>query len=150
VGPSASKSESPLPPSARLVAESLARTPAKLPYETQPPPSVHSLAETPLSPSVEAIVAKSAVPAKPAEAKPIELVRKPAKAAAFDDLQTSTDIEKLVASGRAVRVAIKRSTRDKGLYVVRRLEAGKPPFGSREALVVLPDGDLSIFNDDQE
>ena len=106
--------------------------------------------QTPLSPSVEPVVARSTAPAKPAEAKPIELVRKPVKSAAFDDLQASTDLEKLVASGRAVRIAIKRSTRDKGLYVVRRLEAGKPPFGSREALIVLADGDTSIFSDDQD
>jgi hypothetical protein len=123
----------PPPPSAR------AQTPAR---QTKPPPKPSirpARTETPPAPSVRP---------KPTGEKPLELVRKPPESRAFDELETSTALEKLVASGRAVRVSIKRSSRDKSLYVVRRLTSGKLPFGSREAVVVLIEADPSLFSDD--
>jgi hypothetical protein len=61
---------------------------------------------------------------------------------ALDDLSASANLQSLVAQGRAVRVSVKRSARDDGLYVVRRIPAGKVlPAGSREAILVLPEAD---------
>jgi hypothetical protein len=51
----------------------------------------------------------------------------------------------LVASGRAVRVLVKRSTRDEELYVVRRPVNGKPVYDAREAVIVLLEPDADFF-----
>lgn len=50
----------------------------------------------------------------------------------------------LIAQGRAVRVAVKRSAIDGSLYVVRPL-GGKPAAGAREALLILSEPDQSFF-----
>lgn len=43
-------------------------------------------------------------------------------------------------TAREVRVAVKRSTLDEGLFVVRPLPAGAvPPAGAREAVLVFSD-----------
>lgn len=55
-------------------------------------------------------------------------------------------LEQLVESGRALRVVIKRSARDEGLYVVRRAGNDPPSFGAREALLVLCDPDDGFFD----
>jgi hypothetical protein len=52
----------------------------------------------------------------------------------------------LIAQGRAVRVAVKRSALDGALYVVRPL-AGRPTAGAREALLVLAEPDPAFFSD---
>jgi hypothetical protein len=54
-------------------------------------------------------------------------------------------LRQLMASGRAVKVLVKRSTRDEGLYVVRRAGSDAPTFGTREAVVVLLEPDDSFF-----
>lgn len=51
----------------------------------------------------------------------------------------------LLESGRAVRVVVKRSTRDDELYVVRRAQDGAPPLGTREAVIVLLEPDDGFF-----
>ena len=54
-------------------------------------------------------------------------------------------LQQLLESGRAVKVVVKRSVRDEGLYVVRRAEAGTSTLGTREAVIVLLDADDSFF-----
>lgn len=54
-------------------------------------------------------------------------------------------IAQLLASGRAVEVAIKRSARDEALYVVRRPQGEVPALGARRAVVVLLDPDDEFF-----
>jgi hypothetical protein len=51
----------------------------------------------------------------------------------------------LIAQGRAVRVAVKRSALDGALYVVRPI-AGRPSAGAREALLVLAEPDPAFFS----
>jgi hypothetical protein len=51
----------------------------------------------------------------------------------------------LIAQGRAVRVAVKRSAIDGALYVVRPL-VGRPSAGAREALLVLAEPDPAFFS----
>jgi hypothetical protein len=61
---------------------------------------------------------------------------------ALEDMSTSAQLQSLLASGRAVRVSVKRSARDDGLYVVRKIAVGKAlPVGAREAILVLPEVD---------
>ena len=52
---------------------------------------------------------------------------------------TDAALEQLLASGRAVKVVVKRSTRDEDLYVLRRADAHAPALGTREAVIVLLD-----------
>jgi hypothetical protein len=61
----------------------------------------------------------------------------------------STDasaLQLLVASGRAVEVAVKRSTRDDGLYVLRRRHGDAPALGARRAVLVLLEPDDGFFD----
>jgi hypothetical protein len=53
-------------------------------------------------------------------------------------------LQHLLDSGRAVKVQVKRSVRDEGLYVVRRV-GGTPALGAREAVMVLLDADDEFF-----
>jgi hypothetical protein len=55
------------------------------------------------------------------------------------------DLAALIASGRAVRVLVKRSARDEALYVVRRAASGKPVLDAREAVLVLLEPDAEFF-----
>jgi len=54
-------------------------------------------------------------------------------------------LQQLLDAGRAVRVVVKRSTRDEGLYVVRRAEGHAPTLGTREAVMVLLEADADFF-----
>ena len=55
-------------------------------------------------------------------------------------------LKQLLDSGRAVKVVVKRSARDEGLYVVRRAGGDKPALGTREAVIVLLEPDDGFFN----
>ncbi|RYZ10174.1 MAG: hypothetical protein EOO73_00950 [Myxococcales bacterium] len=55
-------------------------------------------------------------------------------------------IRQLLESGRAVEVAVKRSTREEGLYVVRRPQTDVPALGARRAIILLLDPDDSYFD----
>jgi hypothetical protein len=59
-------------------------------------------------------------------------------------VRRSTDaaLEQLLASGRAVKVVVKRSTRDEDLYVLRRADAQAPALGTREAVIILLDAQV--------
>jgi hypothetical protein len=54
-------------------------------------------------------------------------------------------LQNLLSTGRAVKVAIKRSARDEGLYVVRQAEDPAHGIGTREAIVVLLEPDEEFF-----
>jgi hypothetical protein len=54
-------------------------------------------------------------------------------------------LEQLLQSGRAVKVAIKRSTRDDELYVVRRADGNSAGLGARQAVLVLLEPDPEFF-----
>lgn len=54
-------------------------------------------------------------------------------------------LKQLVDSKRAVKVVVKRSARDEGLYIVRPADGTSLPPGAREALVVLLDADEGFF-----
>ena len=54
-------------------------------------------------------------------------------------------VSQLLASGRAVKVSVKRSARDDGLYVVRRDEGSAAGLGTREAVIVLLEPDDGFF-----
>lgn len=54
-------------------------------------------------------------------------------------------LKQLLDSGRAVKVVVKRSARDEGLYVVRRADSHAPALGTREAVIVLLDNDDGFF-----
>ena len=111
----------------------LARAAADLATEvgtslTPPPPSVAA----PL-PSVGAPVPSVAPPA-PSVAPPS--LTRPSNESA---------LKQLLDSGRAVKVVVKRSARDEGLYVVRRAEGNAPALGAREAVMLLLDPDDAFF-----
>jgi hypothetical protein len=54
-------------------------------------------------------------------------------------------LEQLLQSGRAVKVAIKRSTRDDELYVVRQVDGHPAGLGTRQAVLVLLEPDPEFF-----
>jgi hypothetical protein len=62
-----------------------------------------------------------------------------AAAAAASPARDTTELalKALLDSGRAVKVVVKRSVRDDGLYVLRRADASEAGLGAREAVVVL-------------
>jgi hypothetical protein len=79
----------------------------------------------------------SSVTPPPATVAPPSLVRGSSDAA----------LRQLLDSGRAVKVVVKRSARDEGLYVLRRQsEDGQSPgLGTRQAIIVLLDADAGFF-----
>jgi len=56
-----------------------------------------------------------------------------------------TALQQLLASGRAVKVVVKRSARDEQLYIVRRADSQAPALGTREAVIVLLEPDDAFF-----
>lgn len=113
-----------------LRAVALARAAADLATE------VGSVAPPPASPA-SATIAVAATAAAPTTASvaPTSMVRGSNEAA----------IEQLLQSGRAVKVAIKRSTRDDELYVVRRADGHSAGLGTRQAVLVLLEPDSEFF-----
>lgn len=59
-------------------------------------------------------------------------------------------LQQLLASGRAVKVVVKRSARDEGLYVVRRADSNASTLGTREAVVVLLEADDDFFTPNKD
>lgn len=54
-------------------------------------------------------------------------------------------VQQLLDSGRAVKVVVRRSARDEGLYVVRRADGHAPALGAREAVLLLLEPDEAFF-----
>jgi hypothetical protein len=54
-------------------------------------------------------------------------------------------IRELLERGRAVKVIVKRSTRDDELYVVRRADGAAAALGGKEAVIVLLEPDDDFF-----
>ena len=69
----------------------------------------------------------------------------PPVSAATPRAHADTALQQLLASGRAVKVVVKRSARDEELYVVRRAENQAPALGTREAVIVLLEPDDDFF-----
>lgn len=113
-----------------LRAVALARAAADLATE------VGSVAPPPAAPAsaTVAVAAAAVAPGTPSVA-PSSTVRGSTEAA----------LEQLLQSGRAVKVAIKRSTRDDDLYVVRRGDEHPPGLGARQAVLVLLEPDAEFF-----
>lgn len=119
-----------------LRAVALARAAADLATEagsslTPPPVSVAAPATATVTPAVTT----SSTPSTAASAAPTSMVRG----------NTDAALKQLLDSGRAVKVVVKRSARDEGLYVVRRAEGHGPALGTREAIVVLLEPDDGFF-----
>jgi hypothetical protein len=54
-------------------------------------------------------------------------------------------LRQLLETGRAVKVAVKRSARDENLFVVRRADGSTHALGTREAIIVLLEPDEAFF-----
>jgi hypothetical protein len=109
------------------------RAPSNAPGSAQRAPS-----NAPASVRSAANVAPAGVPARATDGS--------VPAAGTSSVQGTLSPSELVADGRALRVAVKRSAVDGALYVVRPLH-GKPVAGAREALLVLSDPDPTFFAD---
>jgi len=119
-----------------LRAVALARAAADLATEvgpslTPPPVSVTVAAAAPVAETA----AMGGSPAIAPSAAPTSMVRGNPDAA----------LKQLLDSGRAVKVVVKRSARDEGLYVVRRADGHGPALGAREAIIVLVEPDEDFF-----
>lgn len=116
-------------------AVALARAAADLATEVgtslTPAPATAAPSTAPAASAVMPIAAASSAPS----AAPTSLVRGNADAA----------LKQLLDSGRAVKVVVKRSARDEGLYVVRRADSHSPALGTREAVIVLLENDDGFF-----
>jgi hypothetical protein len=115
-----------------LRAVALARAAADLATEVGP-----SLTPPPVSavPSVAPAAAPSVAPPPAASVLPASVVRGSADAA----------LKQLLESGRAVKVTVKRSARDEGLYIVRKDDGQAATLGTREAVIVLIEPDDDFF-----
>lgn len=92
----------------------------------------------------------SATTPPPASTAAVAPISTPAVASAALPVRSASSIngalQQLLDSGRAVKVVVKRSARDEGLYVVRRAEHQAPALGTREAVIVLLEPDDGFFN----
>lgn len=118
-----------------LRAVALARAAADLATEVgaslTPAPATAAPSTAPAASAVMPVAAASSAPS----AAPPSVVRGNADAA----------LKQLLDSGRAVKVVVKRSARDEGLYVVRRADSHSPALGTREAVIVLLENDDGFF-----
>ncbi|HXK16648.1 MAG TPA: hypothetical protein VNG33_02495 [Polyangiaceae bacterium] len=69
----------------------------------------------------------------------------PASASSVRGDGADSALQQLLASGRAVKVVVKRSARDDTLYVVRPADSQAPALGTREAVIVLLEPDDGFF-----
>jgi hypothetical protein len=122
-----------------LRAVALARAAADLATEvgasmTPPPVSAAPSMAPSVSPSMAPSVSPSMAPSGAHAVAPV---------VARDNSEMA--LQQLLASGRAVKVLVKRSTRDEGLYVVRPAENQPPALGTRQAVIVLLEPDDDFF-----
>jgi hypothetical protein len=121
-----------------LRAVALARAAADLATEvgtSLTPPPVSVAASAPVPATLAPALATPSTPSAAPSAAPTSMVRGNADAA----------LKQLLDSGRAVKVVVKRSARDEGLYVVRRAEGHGQALGTREAVIVLLEPDDGFF-----
>lgn len=114
----ATSSSPPRPSSSIPSASAASRAPSAVPAASNPPASRPAV-EAPPTPEATAF-------------------RVAARAA-------TSSVDELVAQGRALRVAVKRSAVDGALYVVRR-RGSKLPMGAREAVLILDEADPAFFS----
>jgi hypothetical protein len=129
-----------------LRAVALARAAADLATEMSaslpPPPLSAALSEAPSGAPVAPLAAPSVAALA---APPLAPSAAPSSAVVARDVAGAA-LQQLLASGRAVKVVVKRSVRDEGLYVVRRAENQAAALGTREAVIVLLEPDDDFFN----
>jgi hypothetical protein len=79
---------------------------------------------------------------------PVKEIAPLASTAPVSTLRNNNDaaLKQLLDSGRAVKVVVKRSARDEGLYVVRRPDGDRLALGTREAVIVLLEPDDGFFS----
>jgi hypothetical protein len=106
--------------------------------EGSSPPSVRRPGQSG-TPPLPARRASSVPPPRPSASAPPASVQPAAPAVAL------AAQNELIAQGRAVRVAVKRSALDGALYVVRPL-GEKVASGAREALLILSEPDPAFFS----
>jgi hypothetical protein len=83
-------------------------------------------------------------PPPPALAPPV-LASTSAAPPSIARISPDSALKQLLESGRAVKVVVRRSTRDDELYVVRRADGNAPTLGAREAVMVLLEADDGFF-----
>jgi hypothetical protein len=110
--------------------------PSQRPADGSNPPSVRRPAGS-VAPAAARV--PSSTPPRPQPSLPV-----PAQPAALAAAALASQNE-MIAQGRAVRVAVKRSALDGALYVVRPL-GKKVPTGAREALLILSEADPTFFS----
>jgi hypothetical protein len=114
----------------------------------EPPASVPSAPDGTPTPACHEGSGKSALTPPPVAPPPVAAppIVKPSVAPASSAGGSADEaLEQLVQSGRAVKVIVKRSAREEGLYVVRRADGPPTTLGGREAVIVLLDPDESFF-----
>lgn len=136
--------ESGAPPGVRRITSA----PPPRPSASAPAPSVAPVAaSSPVATgSPVATSSPSAAPAKPNSSVPPPVPSRASSSAFPPPASGLPSPNELIAQGRAVRVAVKRSAIDGSLYVVRPL-GGKPAAGAREALLILSEPDHAFFSD---
>jgi hypothetical protein len=132
------------PPPPSIAPTALAQPPVGQPLMAPPVPPPPVAPPPALQPPVaQPLVAPPPVAPPPVAAPPIV---KPSVAPASSAGGSADEaLEQLVQSGRAVKVIVKRSAREEGLYVVRRADGPPTTLGGREAVIVLLDPDESFF-----
>jgi hypothetical protein len=136
---SASMTPPPVSVDANAATRSSGVTAAAAPFHGNPAPEVASTS-SPGSTSASIVTA-------PPTAAPPTVAPRSSGVAPSPTVRVSLDasLQDLLSTGRAVKVAIKRSARDEGLYVVRTEEAHAHGLGTREALIVLLEPDQDFF-----
>ncbi len=135
--------ESGAPPSLR---RSTSAPPPRPSASAPAPAAAQVTASSPPAPGVPvATSSASGVPPRPNSSVPPPVPSRASSSAFPPPASGLPSPNDLIAQGRAVRVAVKRSAIDGSLYVVRPL-GGKPVAGAREALLILSEPDQSFFS----
>jgi hypothetical protein len=145
VGPTAVPPPPPPPPQPLPPPTSLA--PAVVTHAPAPPiaPAPSSAVPAPVLPAPAPVLpapAPVALAPSPAATAPALAATPPAPIARE---LSEASLEQLLDAGLAVKVVVKRSARDEGLYVVRRADGHAPALGSREAVLLLIEPDDAFF-----
>ncbi|HYP88496.1 MAG TPA: hypothetical protein VEQ59_10085 [Polyangiaceae bacterium] len=144
------------PPAAVAAPQPAVAPPAALasPQPIVAPPAAVAAPQPAVAPPAALAAPQPAVAPPAALAAPQPAVAPPAALAAPSTLsppasasRVSGDatLQQLFETGRAVKVIVKRSVREEGLYVVRRADGHAPALGAREAVVVLLEPDDAFF-----
>jgi len=136
----------PAPPSAAPAPAAAAPSHAPAPAQASASPAATHPSATPAAPSARPVHSATAAPrrsAQPSAApakRPTPSATPSAEAAPAAAKSSGNGAHPTPATGREVRVSVRRSTLDEELYVVRPLRPGsKLPYGAEEAVLVFPE-----------